>query len=115
MTSLISEDLYSDEYEYLFIGDMSASPLFRKNELWDKASSYARFGNFGYDADTQYDCYNGTLDDMGLNINLGSYEYYLSILDEKNIVDAPAYPDSGAIMKDGNVIIIKISERIGEH
>ena len=109
--TLIKKDLYGTEYKYAFIGEMSSSPLFHKNELWDTASNYARFGEFGLDAGVEYDCYHGLLDDMGLDINLVEFEDYEKLMDSDIPESMSVYPEEGAILEKDKMVIVKLSDK----
>ncbi|WP_026519119.1 glucosyltransferase domain-containing protein [Butyrivibrio sp. FCS006] len=113
IASITDEEIYSDNNEYLFVGNMSDSPLFRKNELWIKASSYAQAGDFGIYSSSQYDSYKGVLDDIGIQLKMGSFDDYLSVLEDDSILNAPNYPNPKSIINKGNLVIIKISDDIG--
>ena len=115
--TLVREDLLKTDYEYAFIGRISDSPLFRKNELWDRANEYAKVGFYTLYHDCIMYSYDGLIDDMGINLKTVDIEEYENILkDEQTIQNMTVYPDDGSIIKKDNTIIIKVSDtyKIGE-
>ena len=59
--TLIGSELYSEEKEYVFLGRISDSPMFRKTVFWDRANSYARYGEFWTGANVMSKAYYGLL------------------------------------------------------
>ncbi|WP_022767883.1 glucosyltransferase domain-containing protein [Butyrivibrio sp. NC2007] len=113
IASITEEEIYSDDNEYLFVGNISDSPLFRKNILWSRASSYAKAGDSGIYSSSYYDSYKGVLDDIGIQLKIGSLDDYFSVLEDDSVLSAPNYPNPKSIIKKGNLVIIKISDNIG--
>ena len=110
-SSLISSGLYGPQYTYVYIGKMSENPLFRKNELWDRANLYAQFGNFWGGSDCLYQTYDGLMKRFGLNLPIGSPEQYEEILSDPSTETLPVYPEEGSIIARNDLVIIKISNK----
>ena len=58
------------EIEYVFIGRPSDNPMYRRDEVWNYANSYARYGQFWLSGDCCTQSYAGLLRDCGLNVSL---------------------------------------------
>lgn len=109
--TLVKEDLFDLEYNYAFVGRMSDNPLFKTNELWDKASHYARFGEFWYTPDCLTYSYRGLVNSLGLNIDIVDENSLKTFFEDENVKRMPVYPSEGSIEKLDDTIIIKISDK----
>ncbi len=96
--------------EYVFIGNPSASKLFRKNELWDSASYFARSGSIFLGASSMIDSYNGVLMRLGMNLKMASTESYEEYMKSEEVEEMPCYPAEGSIVTRGEQVIVKISD-----
>ncbi len=110
-STLLQNDLLNPEYKYAFVGSISDSPLFKTNELYNNASYYARFGEFGTNPGNVASSYAGLLDDMAINLNIVWGDEYEKILTDKSTENMPVYPQKGSIKQNGNVVVIKISNK----
>ena len=97
-------------YKYAFFGDISENELFMTNELYKKASSYAKFGTLMTKPDMARNAYNGLFDDIGLNLKSVEHKEYSEILNSGILDEMPAYPDKESIIEKDGVIIVKVSE-----
>ena len=108
--TLIDEDLCREDREYIFVGRISDNRMFRKTLLWDKANSYARYGELWTGAGLMQMAYNGLLRRGGVKLTLAEediYEYYMKL---DQIKDMPGYPEDGSIQEIEGRIVVKISD-----
>lgn len=110
VATLNEKELLGSEYEYAVYGNISANELFKTNELYDKASKYAKFGTMQTKPDMVRFAYIGMLDDIGINLESVSYDTYQEILDSGVLDSLPAYPEKGSIIEKDGVVIIKVSD-----
>ena len=108
--TLNQEHMLSDDYKYAFFGNISANELFKKNELYDMASPYAKFGTMQTKPDMVHKSYIGLLDDIGLDLEIVDNEKYLELYDSGILDDMPAYPEEGSIIEKDGVVIVKVSD-----
>jgi hypothetical protein len=107
--SMIDEGVYDTDSQYAFIGNISYNELFHANNLWYKASSYARAGDFWVKSDCILKSYEGVLDDMGLGLKMVDLAKYEEILESDKIKNMPTYPKKGSIESNDGIVIVKIS------
>lgn len=110
VVSLNEKELISEDYRYVFIGNFSANKMFKKNELYDRATRYAQFGTMWYTPEIALMTYRGIADDIGVNMDFGDFELYSEILFSGMLKDMPAYPAEGSIVLKDDVVIVKVSE-----
>ncbi|WP_176757665.1 glucosyltransferase domain-containing protein [Pseudobutyrivibrio xylanivorans] len=110
VSNLMHEEKCAEDTQYAFVGNICYSNLFRKNENWDRASNYAKAGDFGNLSHCVLDCYNGTLEDIGITLNLVDLDTYNEILASEELKNMPTYPYAGSIIQKDNIVIVKISE-----
>lgn len=108
--TLNQKQLLSDDYDYAFFGNISANELFKKNELYDMASPYAKFGTMQTKPDMVHKSYIGLLDDIGLDLEIVDNEKYLELYDSGILDNMPAYPEEGSIIEKDGVVIVKVSD-----
>ena len=108
--TLNQKQLLSDDYDYAFFGNISANELFKKNELYDVASPYAKFGTMQTKPDMVHKSYIGLLDDIGLDLEIVDNEKYLELYDSGILDNMPAYPEEGSIIEKDGVVIVKVSD-----
>lgn len=109
VTSLIYKDAFDTDKKYVFIGDISDNPLFKKNELWNKATSYAKGGEIWTTTNCMINSYAGIMNHLGLQLQIASAETYDQYLESKEVKKMPCYPNDDAIIVDGETVIVKIS------
>ena len=109
VTSLINEGAFDTEKQYVFVGNMSDNPLFYKNELWDRASDYAKGGRFLPTGYCLMVSYAGTLNRIGIKLDVANEETYEKYLKDKDVKKMPCYPEEGSIVVDGDTVIVKMS------
>lgn len=109
--TLINDDLYSEEREYIFIGQISDNPMFRTTILWDRANSYARYGEFWTGGSVMRMAYNGLLRRGGVNLPLAQEDVFESYRKLEQIAGMPCYPLEGSIRDIDGYIVVKISDR----
>ncbi len=109
VSSLEKMDALDTSKEYVIYGDPSKSKLFKKNELWDKASPYAQAGDIWPNIVCTRGTYTGLLNHLGIQLNIADNETYIMHLNSKELADMPTYPSKGSIVVHGNEVLIKIS------
>lgn len=109
VTSLINEGAFDTDKQYVFVGNMSDNPLFYKNELWDRASDYAKGGQFWTAKECMAASYAGTLNRIGIKLDIANLEAYEKYLNDKDVKKMPCYPEEGSIVVDGDTVIVKMS------
>ena len=108
--TLIDQDLYSREREYVFVGRPSDSPMFQKTEiLWNRANSYAHYGEFWTGAKVMSMVYDGLLRQGGVYIPVSKEHVYESYMKLDQIRNMPSYPAEGSIQEIEGRVVIKIS------
>ncbi len=110
ITSLQMEDTFDTSKKYVFIGSPCKNELFKKNELWDKASPYAKTGDIWPNYDCTINTYNGLLNHIGIQLNIAGSEIYESYVKSEALKDMPCYPNEGSIVENGDEVLIKISD-----
>lgn len=97
----------------MFVGVISENPLFAKSPLWNRANSYARYGQIwsGVGHTCRYS-YNGIFRNIGVNLVVAreSDAFYDSILHSDKIKQMPVYPTDGSIQKIEDYTVVKISD-----
>ena len=106
--TLIDDDLYSEEKEYLFVGRISDNQMFRTTILWNYANSYARYGEFMMGGKVTSMSYQGMLRKM--NLSVAEENVYESYLKTDLIRGMPSYPAKGSIQEIEGRVVIKISD-----
>lgn len=109
VTSLINEDAFDTEKQYVFVGNLSENQLFKKNELWDRASDYAKAGQIWTSKDCMSASYAGMMNRIGISINIANEKVYEKCLADKAVREMPCYPNKGSIVVDGDTVIVKMS------
>lgn len=114
---IINDDYYSEDDEYYIIGIPCENPLFRTSEIWDMANEYAKFGKWWDKPHTSNRSYQGTIDDMGINIQclFGSTNSFVDVISKDYVKDMPLFPYEGSIIKENNKVIIKISNNYSNY
>ena len=110
VVSLNEKGLISSDYQYAFFGNISENVMFRKNELYDMASTYAQFGTMLKKPDIVHKSYIGLVDDIGVNLDVVENDPYLKIYYSGVLEDMPAYPAEGSIILEDGVVIVKVSD-----
>lgn len=109
--TLIGSELYSEEKEYVFLGRISDSPMFRKTVFWDRANSYARYGEFWTGANVMSKAYYGLLRRGGVNLKIAGEEGYELCIRNEKVANMPCYPSGGSIQDIDGYIVVKISDK----
>jgi len=110
INTLSEKNLLSDEYQYIFCGDISDNELFNANKLYYKANGYAKFGTLMPKPDMLRNAYVGLLDDIGVKIKMAEYNVCLEVYESDLLDNIPAYPAEGSIVEQNGFVIIKLSE-----
>ncbi len=116
VVTLNQNELVSSDYQYAFFGNISANVMFKKNELFDTASGYAKFGKIQKKPDMVHKSYIGLVDDIGVNLEIVDNDLYHEIYYSGVLDEMPAYPADGAIVLKDGVVIVKVSDdyKVGE-
>ncbi|WP_026519147.1 glucosyltransferase domain-containing protein [Butyrivibrio sp. FCS006] len=110
VVTLNQKELVSNDYKYAFYGNISANVMFKKNELFDLASGYAKFGKMQKTPDIVHKSYIGLVDDLGVNLEIIDNDLYHEIYYSGVLDEMPAYPMDGAIVLKDGVVIVKVSD-----
>ncbi len=108
--SMNEKGLISDNYKYAFYGNISKNVMFKKNELYDMASGYAKFGTLQKKPDMIHKANKGLVDDIGINLEIVDNTLYLDIFNSGILSDMPAYPSEGSIIEKDGIVIVKVSD-----
>lgn len=111
VSSLEKKDALDPDKKYVFIGAPSDNKLFKKNELWDKASYYAQAGDIWASDECTMNTYNGLLGHIGIQLSLADVETYRKYMQSKELKEMPCYPSEGSIVVNGDIVVVKISDR----
>ncbi|MBQ7147320.1 MAG: glucosyltransferase domain-containing protein [Pseudobutyrivibrio sp.] len=111
VSTLDKMDAISTDKKYVFIGSPCKNELFRKNELWDKASPYAQTGDIWPNLSCTVYTYNGLLDHIGIQLNMADSETYERYMRSNEFKNMPCYPDKGSIVVHEDEVVVKISNR----
>ncbi len=111
VSTLDKMDAISTDKKYVFIGSPCKNELFRKNELWDKASPYAQTGDIWPNLSCTVNTYNGLLDHIGIKLNMADSETYEQYMRSNEFKNMPCYPDKGSIVVHEDEVVVKISNR----
>ncbi len=111
VSSLEKMDAISTDKEYVFIGSPCKNELFRKNELWDKASPYAQTGDIWPNLSCTLNTYDGLLDRIGIQLNMADLKTYERYMRSEELKNMPCYPDKGSIVIHEDEVVVKISNR----
>ena len=107
---LESKDMITSENGIVFIGRPVDSPLYRKDEVWDFANDYAKYGEFWMGGNCCTQSYYGILRDLGYNVYLNWNDSYWHELEEKDeIKEMPCYPHEGYAKYIDGSIVVKLS------
>lgn len=111
LSTLENKKLLSKDMTYAFVGVPSANELFYHNELFNKANSYAQFGDWWREASCNMMSWEGVLKNCcGIKLNICSVYEYNKIIESETLHQMPCYPLENSIYVDNNICIIKVSE-----
>ena len=108
----IIADIENDDLNkyFVFLGKPANNPLYRKNDLWEKANSYTKYGDFWLENECNTMSYYGLLRDAGYNLPFnGDHSFWHYLEQQEDIKNMPAYPDKGYYQIIDNNIVIKVS------
>lgn len=107
---LESKEMINSEKGILFIGRPVDSPIYRKDEVWNFANDYAKYGEFWMGGNCCTQSYYGILRDLGYNVYLNWNDSYWHELEEKDeIKEMPCYPYDGYAKYIDGSIVVKLS------
>ena len=116
MMNRVAVDLGEDqnpEGGFVFVGKIADNPNFLKDQLWEKANQYARYGDFHifvYADNRANFSYFGLLRDSGLNLTFNwNNSYWGEMIQSEEVQEMPLYPDDGYIKKIGKTIVVKFA------
>ena len=98
---------------FVFVGKLADNPNFLKDQLWDRANQYARYGDFHifvYGDNRANFSYFGLLRDSGLNFTFNwNNVYWGEIVQREDVQEMPLYPEDGYIKQIGKTIVVKFA------
>ena len=98
---------------FVFVGKLADNPNFLKDQLWDRANQYARYGDFHifvYGDNRANFSYFGLLRDSGLNFTFNwNNVYWGEIVQREDVQAMPLYPEDGYIKQIGRTIVVKFA------
>lgn len=98
------------EEGFVFFGKPVDNPLYRKDEVWNYANTYAQYGNFWMGGNCCTQSYYGLLRDGGYNLLFNWNDGYWHELEQRvEIQEMPVYPDEGYIQKIDHVYVVKLA------
>ena len=116
MMNRVAVDLGEDqnpEGGFVFVGKLADNPNFLKDQLWDRANQYARYGDFHifvYGDNRANFSYFGLLRDSGLNFTFNwNNVYWGEIVQREDVQAMPLYPEDGYIKQIGRTIVVKFA------
>lgn len=117
MMNRVAADLGEDqnpEGGFVFVGKIADNPNFLRDQLWDRANQYARYGDFHifvlWDNRANFS-YFGLLRDSGLNLTFNwDNVYWGDMIRREEVQEMPLYPEDGYIKKIGNTIVVKFAD-----
>ena len=113
MMNRVAVDLGEDtnpEGGFIFVGRPADNQNFLKDQLWERANEYARYGDFWLDGDCKTQSWFGMLRDAGLSLTFNWHDdYWDEIMSRDEVKTMPVYPDEGYIQKIDRSIVVKIS------
>ena len=116
MMNRVAVDLGEDqnpEGGFVFVGKLADNPNFLKDQLWDRANQYARYGDFHifvYGDNRANFSYFGLLRDSGLNFTFNwNNGYWGEIIQREDVQAMPLYPEDGYIKQIGKTIVVKFA------
>ena len=116
MMNRVAVDLGEDqnpEGGFVFVGKIADNPNFLKDQLWEKANQYARYGDFHifvYADNRANFSYFGLLRDSGLNMTFNwNNSYWGEMIQSEEVQEMPLYPENGYIKKIGKTIVVKFA------
>ena len=108
----IGED-QNPEGGFVFVGKIADNPNFLKDQLWERANQYARYGDFHifvYGDNRANFSYFGLLRDSGLNLTYNwNNSYWGDLIQSEEVQEMPLYPDDGYIKKIDKTIVVKFA------
>lgn len=110
VSTAIENDLYDENGNWVFIGVPCENPMFQKSSLWNRANTYARFGQWWEGVNGQRS-YRGMLRRLGVQwpmLSNDAYDAFVQANDE-TIRSMPLYPYEGSMQKIGDTVVVKIS------
>ena len=116
MMNRVAVDLGEDqnpEGGFVFVGKLADNPNFLKDQLWDRANQYARYGDFHifvyWDNRANFS-YFGLLRDSGLNMTFNwDNGYWGEIVQREDVMEMPLYPEDGYIKQIDKTIVVKFA------
>ena len=119
MMNRVAVDIGEDtnpEGGFVFVGKIADNPNFLKDQLWDRANQYARYGDFHIfvlgDNRANFS-YFGLLRDSGLNLTYNwDNNYWGEVIRMDEVREMPMYPEDGYIKQIGKTIVIKFADSI---
>ena len=116
MMNRVAVDLGEDqnpEGGFVFVGKIADNPNFLKDQLWERANQYARYGDFHifvYADNRANFSYFGLLRDSGLNMTFNwNNGYWGQMIQTEEVQEMPLYPDDGYIKRIDNTIVVKFA------
>ena len=106
---LKEQELLSPEYEYCFIGQASASPLYCTHMPPEHTNAYAQYGAWwgGYNA---LKSWRGVVrDTLGLNLRFVQPSTYDGLTSMEEVKAMPVFPAEGSIRRIDNFVVVKFS------
>ena len=115
ITDLNAENLFSDQYEYIFVGVPARNETFAASDAYACANAYAQMGNFWVDGICNQMSYHGLMAYLGFRLPL-SYRSYDFIAERCDLSALPTFPRKGYItLLDDHFVVIKISDHPSYH
>lgn len=111
----ILDDLYEQadiaEEAVLIMGRPSDNPLFDQKQVWQRANSYARFGEFANTYACNRMSWAGVYSNLfGVEVEIASDEISEKMTQNEDYRNMNIYPDEGYIKKIDGVWVIKAAE-----
>lgn len=113
MSGVVSDGEYSSlpAGDYVFVGNPCDNPRFSKDPLWDRANTYAQYGNLFFGDAEIPSSYYGLLRDSGMSVDLvWNTSAWVELKEDERVQSMPAYPQKGYAAEVDGVNVVKVAE-----